>query len=47
MDRNTDLMDIEFEQAPGDSEREGSLVRCMSKDSDRTEQWNNNSRSET
>ena len=32
----------EFEQALGDGEREGSLVCCMSKDSDRTEQLNNN-----
>ena len=43
MDGITDSMDNEFEQAPGDSEGQGSLVCCSPcgcKESDMTERVN-------
>ena len=45
MDDITNSMDNEFEQTPGDSEGQGSLVCCCSwscKDSDMTQRLNNN-----
>ena len=40
LDGTTDLVDMEFEQTPGDSERQGSLACCSPwgcKESDTTE----------
>ena len=45
LDGIIDSIDIEFEQAPGDSEGQGSLACCSpwgGKESDMTEQLNNN-----
>ena len=45
LDGITDSIDVEFEQAPGDSEGQGSLVCCNSrgpKESDMNEGLNNN-----
>ena len=45
LDGTTDLVDMEFEQTPGDSERQGSLACCSPwglKESDMTEQLNQN-----